>query len=125
MSVWRARYNAFLERKERVRIVFERHRTFLSLSATILSCLAAIVTYQSRRMHQQKLESQLERIQRELEMEQQILQAAEIAKIRDKNSRGTLLGEKKYVSASCFDVPRHWLSPAHVVSQCSCLAFLT
>lgn len=54
-------------------------------------------------MHQQKLERQLASIQSELEREQQMLQASEIAKIRDKNSsHGLLFGDRKYVSVYFF-----------------------
>lgn len=59
---WQRRFDAFLKRKERLQVLFERHRTLLSLSATILSCLAALAGYQSRRIHQERLERRLSEI---------------------------------------------------------------
>ena len=46
--------------------VFENHRTFLSLSATVLSCVAAWLGYQARVSHQKRLEAQLSSINEDL-----------------------------------------------------------
>lgn len=56
---------------ERVRAIFEKHRTFLSLSATIASCAAAWLGYQARVRHQHKLEEQLQQLSRDLKTDQQ------------------------------------------------------
>ena len=64
----------FWDRTERLRIVFEKHRTLLSLSATILSCGAAWAGYQARVNHQRKLEEQLSKITAEIQKEQLQLQ---------------------------------------------------
>ena len=69
-----SRWQRILEQKETIRIIFEKHRTFLSLSATILSCGAAWAGYQARVNHQSKLENQLAKITEEIQKEQLQLQ---------------------------------------------------
>jgi hypothetical protein len=55
-----------IAKKEAAVQAFERHRTFLSISATLLSCAAGWFGYESRVRHQNRLEQQLQHISQEL-----------------------------------------------------------
>ncbi len=76
--------------------MFESHRTFLSLSATLLSCLAAWLGYEARVRHQRKLEEQLLSINRELQRDYQ-----EMEKLRSMSRDVT---RTDYVSLASFTV---------------------
>lgn len=55
-----------IAKKEAAVQLFERHRTFLSISTTLLSCAAGWFGYESRVRHQNRLEQQLQHISQEL-----------------------------------------------------------
>jgi hypothetical protein len=56
----------YVTKVKQVKDTFESYRTFVSLSATVLSCAAAWLGYQARVTHQERLENQLTSINEEL-----------------------------------------------------------
>ncbi len=63
-----------MQRVEQVRSIFEKHKTLISLTATLGSTLAAFAGYQARQSHMKKLEEQLQEIRGTLHVEKEVIE---------------------------------------------------